>query len=57
MEVFFNEFILGDGKLVYKDFGYFYGLSFVVVLDVLCSLSLFWCWDGLLVVKFDLNLC
>lgn len=56
-EVFPNEFTSGDGKPAHKDFGHFYGSSFVAAPDASCSPSLSRCRDGLLVAKLDLNLC
>lgn len=56
-EVFPREFTSGDGKPAHKDFGHFYGSSFMAGPDASCSPSLSRCRDGLLVAKLDLNLC
>lgn len=56
-EVFPREFTSGDGKPAHKDFGHFYGSSFMAAPDASCSPSLSRCRDGLLVAKLDLNLC
>lgn len=56
-EVFPREFTSGDGKPAHKDFGHFYGSSFIAAPDASCSPSLSRCRDGLLVAKLDLNLC
>lgn len=56
-EVFPREFTSGDGQPAHRDFGHFYGSSFVAAPDSSCSPSLSRCRDGLLVAKLDLNLC
>lgn len=56
-EVFPREFTSGDGKPAHKDFGHFYGSSFIAAPDASCTPSLSRCRDGLLIAKLDLNLC
>lgn len=56
-ECFPNAFTSGDGKPAHKDFGHFYGSSFVAAPDASRSPSLSRCRDGLLIADLDLNLC
>jgi len=56
-EVFPREFTSGDGKAPHKDFGHFYGSSYVSAPDASRTPSLSRCRDGLLVTDCDLNLC
>lgn len=56
-EVFPNEFTSGDGRPAHKDFGHFYGSSYVAAPDGSRTPSLSRYRDGLLVVDCDLNLC
>jgi beta-ureidopropionase len=56
-EVFPNEFTSGDGKPAHKDFGHFYGSSYVAAPDASRTPGLSRVRDGLLVAELDLNLC
>lgn len=56
-EVFENEFTSGDGKPAHKDFGHFYGSSYVAAPDGSRTPGLSRVNDGLLVTEVDLNLC
>ncbi|GMH36633.1 hypothetical protein BSKO_04506 [Bryopsis sp. KO-2023] len=56
-EVFPNEFTSGDRKPAHKDFGHFYGSSYMAAPDASRTPSLARNRDGLLVVDCDLNLC
>ena len=56
-EVFPNAFTSGDGKEAHKDFGHFYGSSYVAAPDASRTPSLSRHRDGLLVADLDLNLC
>ncbi|WIA33356.1 hypothetical protein OEZ86_006493 [Tetradesmus obliquus] len=56
-EVFPNEFSSADGKPAHKDFGHFYGSSYVAAPDASRTPSLSRCRDGLMVAELDLNLC
>lgn len=47
----------GDGQPAHKDFGHFYGSSYVAAPDGSRSASLARHKDGLLVADIDLNLC
>jgi len=55
-EVFPNEFTSADGKPAHKDFGHFYGSSFISAPDASRSPELTRLGDGLLVAEIDLNL-
>jgi beta-ureidopropionase len=55
-EVFPNEFTSGDMKGPHKDFGHFYGSSYVAAPDASRSPSLVRNKDGLLIAECDLNL-
>ncbi|GFT92716.1 beta-ureidopropionase [Nephila pilipes] len=55
-EKFPNEFTSGDGKPAHKDFGHFYGSSYVAGPDGSRTPGLSRLRDGLLVAEMDLNL-
>ena len=55
-ESFPNEFTSGDGKPAHKDFGHFYGSSYVAAPDGSRSPGLARHLDGLLLADLDLNL-
>ena len=55
-ESFPNEFTSGDGKPSHKDFGHFYGSSYVAAPDGSRTPGLSRVKDGLLVAEMDLNL-
>ena len=55
-ESFPNEFTSGDGKPSHKDFGQFYGSSYVAAPDGSRTPGLSRVKDGLLVAEMDLNL-
>ncbi|KAK7088541.1 beta-ureidopropionase-like [Littorina saxatilis] len=55
-EYFENEFTSGDGKPAHKDFGHFYGSSYVTGPDGSRTPALSRTRDGLLVTEMDLNL-
>lgn len=56
-EVFASEFTSGDGKPAHKDFGHFYGSSYITAPDGSRTPGLSRHKDGLLVGKLDLNMC
>lgn len=56
-ETFPREFTSGDGREAHKDFGHFYGSSYVAAPDGSRTPSLSRVRDGVLVVEVDLNLC
>ncbi|CAK5090733.1 unnamed protein product [Meloidogyne enterolobii] len=56
-EVFPNEFTSGNGKPAHKDFGHFYGSSYVAAPDGSRTPGLSRNKEGVLVVEIDLNLC
>ncbi|CAG2103188.1 unnamed protein product [Medioppia subpectinata] len=56
-EVFPNEFSSGDGKPAHKDFGHFYGSSYIAAPNGSRTPGLSRVDDGLLVAELDLNLC
>jgi len=56
-ESFPNEFSSADGKPAHKDFGHFYGSSYVAAPDGSRTPGLSRIRDGLLVTELDLNLC
>merc|ERR1711981_260274 len=56
-ESFPNEFTSGDGKPAHKEFGHFYGSSYVAAPDGSRTPGLSRVKDGLLVTELDLNLC
>jgi beta-ureidopropionase len=55
-EIFPNEFTSGDGKPAHKDFGHFYGSSYVAAPNGSRTPGLSRVRDGLLVTEVDLNL-
>lgn len=57
VETFPNEFSSGDGRAAHRDFGEFYGSSYVAAPDGSRTPGLSRTRDGLLVVDVDLNLC
>jgi len=56
-EYFPNEFTSGNGKPAHKDFGHFYGSSYIAAPDASRTPGLSRVKDGLLVADLDLNLC
>jgi len=56
-ETFPREFTSGDGAPSHKDFGHFYGSSYVAAPDGSRTPGLGRLRDGLLLAKVDLNLC
>lgn len=56
-ETFHNEFTSGNGLPAHKDFGHFYGSSYVTSPDGSRTPGLSRTRDGLLVTEVDLNLC
>ncbi|XP_063627163.1 uncharacterized protein LOC134798709 [Cydia splendana] len=56
-EQFPNEFTSGDGKPAHKEFGHFYGSSYVTAPDGCRTPGLSRVKDGLLIARMDLNLC
>ncbi|KAF7287690.1 beta-ureidopropionase pyd3 [Rhynchophorus ferrugineus] len=56
-EVFDNEFTSGDGKPAHRDFGHFYGSSYVAAPNGSRTPGLSRTRNGLLVTEVDLNLC
>ncbi len=56
-QTFPNAFTSGDGKPAHKDFGHFYGSSYVAAPDGSRTPSLARHRDGLMLVDLDLNLC
>ncbi|XP_035215795.1 beta-ureidopropionase-like [Stegodyphus dumicola] len=56
-EVFPNVFTSGNGKPAHKDFGHFYGSSYIAGPDGSRTPGLSRLKDGLLVAEMDLNLC
>lgn len=56
-EVFPREFTSGDKKQAHRDFGHFYGSSYVTAPDGSRTPGLSRINDGLLVTEVDLNLC
>lgn len=56
-ETFPNEFTSADGKPAHKDFGHFYGSSYVAAPDGSRTPGLSRVKDGLLICDIDLNLC
>ena len=57
LQSFPNAFTSGDGKAAHKDFGPFYGSSYVAAPDASRTPSLARNKEGLLVADLDLNLC
>ncbi|XP_014776055.1 beta-ureidopropionase [Octopus bimaculoides] len=56
-ETFPNEFTSGDHKPAHKDFGHFYGSSYIAAPDGSRTPGLSRNRDGLLISEVDLNLC
>ncbi|XP_046603199.1 beta-ureidopropionase isoform X1 [Neodiprion virginianus] len=56
-EIFPNAFTSGDGAAAHKNFGHFYGSSYVAAPDGTRTPGLSRHRDGLLVAELDLNLC
>ena len=56
-ETFPNAFTSGDGAPAHREFGAFYGSSYVAAPDASRTPSLARHRDGLLVAELDLNLC
>lgn len=56
-ETFPNEFTSADGKPAHKDFGPFYGSTYLAAPDGSRTPGLSRDSDGLLVVEVDLNMC
>ncbi|XP_072938376.1 beta-ureidopropionase-like [Epargyreus clarus] len=56
-ETFPNEFTSGDGKPAHKEFGHFYGSSYVTAPDGTRTPGLSRVRDGVLIAKLDLNMC
>ncbi|XP_050350428.1 beta-ureidopropionase-like [Nymphalis io] len=56
-EKFPNEFTSGDGKPAHKEFGHFYGSSYVTAPDGCRTPGLSRNKDGLLITQLDLNKC
>ncbi|KAJ8668317.1 hypothetical protein QAD02_009980 [Eretmocerus hayati] len=57
IEKFPNEFTSGDGQPAHKEFGQFYGSSYIAAPDGARTRGLNRHMDGLLVAELDLNLC
>ncbi|XP_008560211.1 beta-ureidopropionase [Microplitis demolitor] len=56
-ETFPNEFTSGDGKPAHRDFGHFYGSSYITAPDGTRTPGLSRHRDGLLIADLDLNAC
>lgn len=56
-EHFPNEFTSGNGKPAHKDFGHFYGSSYIAAPDASRTPALSRVQDGLCIAECDLNLC
>ena len=56
-EIYPNEFTSGDGKPGHKNFGHFYGSSYIASPDASRTPGLSRTNDGLLIAELDLNLC
>ncbi|XP_063539696.1 uncharacterized protein LOC134748820 [Cydia strobilella] len=56
-EQFPNEFTSGDGQPAHKEFGHFYGSSYVTAPDGCRTPGLSRVKDGLLIAQMNLNLC
>lgn len=56
-EIYPNEFSSGDGRPAHKDFGHFFGSSYVAAPDGSRTPGLSRVRDGLMVAELDLNLC
>jgi len=56
-EIFPNEFTSANGKPAHKDFGHFYGQSYIAGPDGSRTPGLSRVRDGVLIAELDLNLC
>ncbi|XP_065664113.1 beta-ureidopropionase [Hydra vulgaris] len=56
-EFFPNEFTSGDGKPAHKDFGHFYGSSYISAPNGSRTPGLSRINDGIIIAELDLNLC
>jgi len=56
-ETFPNEFTSGDGKPAHREFGHFYGSSYIAFPDGSRTQSLPRTHEGVLIAEVDLNLC
>lgn len=56
-EEFPNVFTSGDGKPAHKEFGHFYGSSYITAPDGCRTPALSRVKDGLLITEVDLNMC
>jgi beta-ureidopropionase len=56
-EYFPNEFSSADGKPAHKDFGHFYGSSYIAGPDASRTPGLSRTRDGLMIAEMDLNVC
>jgi beta-ureidopropionase len=56
-EVFPNEFTSADGQAAHRDFGHFYGSSYIAAPDGTRTPGLSRTRDGVLIAEVDLNLC
>uniref|UniRef100_A0A1I8A8E8 Beta-ureidopropionase n=1 Tax=Steinernema glaseri TaxID=37863 RepID=A0A1I8A8E8_9BILA len=56
-ELFPNEFTSGNGQPAHKDFGHFYGSSYVAAPDGTRTPGLSRTQEGILITEVDLNLC
>ncbi|KAL3068065.1 hypothetical protein niasHT_038055 [Heterodera trifolii] len=56
-ESFPNEFTSGNGRAAHKDFGHFYGSSYVTAPDGSRTPGLSRTREGVLIAELDLNLC
>lgn len=56
-EVFPNEFTSGNGRPAHKDFGHFYGSSYVAAPDGSRTPGLSRTKEGVVIAEIDLNLC
>uniref|UniRef100_A0A8R1IWV2 CN hydrolase domain-containing protein n=1 Tax=Caenorhabditis japonica TaxID=281687 RepID=A0A8R1IWV2_CAEJA len=56
-EVFPNEFTSGNGQPAHKDFGHFFGSSYIAAPDGSRTPALSRVREGVLIAELDLNLC
>ena len=56
-EIFPNEFTSGNGQKAHRDFGHFYGSTYVAAPDGSRTPPLSRTRDGLLITELDLNMC
>ncbi|CAB3411259.1 unnamed protein product [Caenorhabditis bovis] len=56
-EIFPNEFTSGNGQPAHKDFGHFYGSSYIAAPDGSRTPALSRVREGVLIAELDLNLC